>query len=76
MNELDELRAELAEVEAMSDAEVCEAFNADSKAEYVGILLWEISRLEAEDVEFDYTEMELEAERSALCESQGLARWC
>ena len=44
--QLDELYAELHEVQNMHEETVCKRFNADSKAEYIEVLKDEISALE------------------------------
>ena len=52
-NRLDELERELEEVKAMSEREVCENFNVDSKYEYIAILEEEITALERYQCEYD-----------------------
>lgn len=78
--ELEELYAELAEVEAATGVEVQEylrKYNCDEKDEIVQILKESIDELEAELTECDYTsEEELEAEYTQICLLQGLSRWC
>lgn len=80
--ELEELYAELAEVEAATGVDIQEylrKYNCDEKAEIVGMLKESIDEVEREisaESEYDYTEEELEAERTQLCLSQGLSRWC
>lgn len=46
--ELEDARAELAEIEAMSEAEACYIYNVDSKSEIVKILSEDIKSLEKE----------------------------
>lgn len=80
--ELEELYAELAEVEAATEGDIQEylrKYNYDEKGEVVGMLKESIDEVEREissESEYDYTEEELEAERTQLCLSQGLSRWC
>ena len=52
-NRLDELERELEEVKAMSEREVCEKFNVDSRTEYIAILEEEITALENFQCEYD-----------------------
>lgn len=52
-NRLDELERELEEVKAMSEREVCEKFNVDSRTEYIAILEEEITALENCQCEYD-----------------------
>lgn len=52
-NRLDELERELEEVKAMSEREVCEKCNVDSKDEYIAILEEEITALENFQCEYD-----------------------
>lgn len=79
--ELEELYAELAEVEAATGVDIQEYLrkhNCDEKDEIVGMIKESIDEVESEisGSEYDYTEEELEAERTQLCLSQGLSRWC
>ena len=80
MAELDELYKELDIVQSMSEDAVCMRFNVDSKQEYIDMLNEDIDRLEdAMDdmsVDDDYDDYELERERTALCNSQGISRFC
>lgn len=48
LTELNEAQAELAEIEAMSEAEACYRYNVESKAEIVKILSEEIESLQTE----------------------------
>lgn len=73
---LDELYAQLAEVKEMPEQQACLIHNVDYKDEIIEILEEEIQSLEDEDIEYDYTDEELEHERTALCVSQGLRRYC
>ena len=80
MAELDELYKELDIVQSMSEDAVYMRFNVDSKQEYIDMLNEDIDRLEdAMDdmsVDDDYDDYELERERTALCISQGISRFC
>ena len=56
-NQLDELYAELKQVQGMHAETVCKRFNADSKEEYIEVLKDEIQALEnyeGEDYDSDY----------------------
>lgn len=67
---IEEIRAELEEVRAMSEKDVCERYNADSKAEIVALIQEEIAALETgyeclpDDDGMDYVNLQL---------SQGMA---
>lgn len=74
MSDIDELKEELEEVLNMPDSEVCERYNVDEKSEAIEAIRDEIRSLEKE--EFDTTEEELERERTFLCLSQGISRFC
>ena len=80
MAELDELYKELDIVQSMSEDAVCMRFNVDSKQEYIDMLNEDIDRLEdaIDDMSGgdDYDDYELERERTALCISQGISRFC
>lgn len=81
MSELDRLYDELRNAQSMSEDAVCLTFNVDSKQEYIEILNEEIDRLEDEinDVfqsEDDDDSIEVERERTSLCISQGISRYC
>ena len=80
MAELDELYKELDIVQSMSEDAVCMRFNVDSKQEYIDMLNEDIHRLEdaMDDMscDDDYDDYELERERTALCISQGISRFC
>lgn len=84
-NPLEELYAELECVEQMTEAQVMAAYNADSKDEIIELILEDIesARREAHrnpsDEHRDHDDEgddHLEEERTALCISQGLARYC
>lgn len=67
-----EARQEIAEINSMSLEAVQVLYNVDTKDEAIqGVL----ESIEVEP-EYDYTENELEEERSCLCLSQGLSRYC
>lgn len=71
-----ELCKEYQEVLDMTESEVVLKFNAESKEDYINILLWEMNMMEASDAEEmeEYeTSREIESERAWLCHSQGLA---
>ena len=75
---LDDLYSEVESIKDMTEEEAKRAYNVDSKDEILAILYEEITALEEEYEEqcFDYTLEELEAERTSLCLSQGMARYC
>lgn len=76
MEELEDLIAELEEVKAMPEDRVMQEYNVDCKQEAVEALEDEIRCAKAyAPKEFDYTAEELEAERLALCMSQGISRY-
>ena len=67
-----EARQEIAKIKSMELEEVQKLYNVDTKDEAIqGVL----ESIEVEP-EYDYTESELEAERTFLCMSQGLSRYC
>lgn len=84
--ELNALYIELDEVERMTEAEVMTAYNADSKDEIIELIRQEIESLcktsrqnytnEHHAPDCDRTDEELEQERTDLCCSQGLSRYC
>lgn len=78
MNDINELREELIRVECMSEEEVCDAYNVDEKQEAIDMINEEINSLEYEELSApcDYTDEELEQERTQLCVSQGISRFC
>lgn len=76
---LNGLYAEFFKVSNMTNEEVCRRFNVDTKEEYVEILQWEIELEESKVIEgipLPYVDADVERERAALCESQGLSRYC
>lgn len=76
MEELENLIAELEQVKTMPEDRVMREYNVDSKQEAIEALEAEIRCAKASaPEEFDYTEEELEAERQALCMSQGISRY-
>lgn len=82
MRELEEmlcqLYQELRSLDLMTDEEACRCWNTDSKDDIRQAIQEDIEEIEniLENPEYDYTDDELEDERTALCHSQGLARYC
>lgn len=76
MDDLEELKSELEAILRMPEAEVCERYNVDYKQEIIEVVQDEIKVLESHEESFDYTEEELERERTNLCLSQGIGRYC
>lgn len=71
MTDLD-AREEIAEINSMSLEAVQLLYNVDTKDEAIqGVL----ESVEPES-DYDYTDEELEEERTNLCLSQGLSRYC
>lgn len=67
-----EARQEISVINSMSLEAVQVLYNVDTKDEAIqGVL----ESIEVKP-EYDYTENELEAERTYLCMSQGLSRYC
>lgn len=76
MEGLEDLIAELEQVKAMPEDRVMQVYNVDSKQEAIEVIEDEIRCTKASmPEEYDYTEEELEAERQALCMSQGISRY-
>ena len=85
MNSLDELYIELHRVENMTEAQVIEAYNADSKEEIIELIREDIQYMKKNvhqnlsgasfEEDFDPDDA-LEEERTAICLSQGLSRYC
>lgn len=75
--ELAQLEAELAEVKAC-ELECLPNYGYSSKAEIIELIEEDIESVKAEISanEFDYTDEELEYERTQLCVSLGLSRFC
>lgn len=67
-----EARQEIAEINSMSLEAVQVFYNVDTKDEAIQGVIESIKF----EPEYDYTENELEAERTFLCLSQGLSRYC
>lgn len=76
MTDLYDLRDELIRVESMSEEEVCAAYNADSKYEILNLIKEDISFAEAEEFSENCSDRELEEEKTNLCISQGISRFC
>lgn len=76
-DELEELRAELKEVES-SNLEYLPNYGYSSKEEVIELIKEDISELETKIAESqcDYTSEELEYERTQLCISLGIPRFC
>lgn len=84
-NPLEELYAELEHVEQMTEAQVMAAYNADSKEDIIDLIREDIESAQREarrnpsDEHGDHDDDDdehLEEERTALCLSQGLSRYC
>lgn len=75
--ELAQLEAELAEVKAC-ELEYLPNYGYSSKAEIIELIEEDIESVKSElsANEFDYTDEELEYERTQLCVSFGIARYC
>lgn len=76
MEYYNELLTELQIVQSMEEDEVCKRFNADSKDEYIEILLEEIEHYSPSPVDDEYDEIEEERILTSLCVSQGISRYC
>ena len=75
MNELDNLYRELEEVSSTTPELVCEKYNADSKGEILALINAEINSIESDEEDYEQGE-EIERERTDLCLSQGISRFC
>lgn len=75
--ELEQLEVELAEVKAC-ELEYLPNYGYSSKAEIINLIEEDIESVKAElsANEFDYTDEELECERTQLCMSLGISRYC
>ena len=75
--ELAQLEAEFAEVKAC-DLEYLPNYGYSSKADIIREIELDIKEVKAEIAanEFDYTDEELEYERTQLCMSLGISRYC
>lgn len=76
MTDLYDLRDELIKVESMSEEEVRAAYNADSKDEILKMIHEDINAAEAEEFSENCSDRELEEEKTNLCISQGISRFC
>lgn len=74
MSELQELQSELEYINTLSEQDVCAIYNVDYKHEAIQAIQDEIASLY--ETSFDYTYEELEQERTALCMSLGISRYC
>lgn len=76
-DELEELKAELEEVKS-SNLEYLPNYGYSSKKELIELIEEDISELEAKIAksQFSYTVEELELERTQLCISLGISRYC
>ena len=74
MNELQELQSELRYIKTLSEQEACRLYNVDCKQEAIEAIQDEIASIY--ETGFDYTDEELEQERTALCMSLGISRFC
>ncbi|WP_349835298.1 hypothetical protein [Bacteroides fragilis] len=81
MNELLQFEVELKKVES-SNLEYLPEYGYSPKEEIIQLIKEEISnidmnlQLETSDISSEYTEKNLEEERTNLCLSQGLSRYC
>lgn len=75
--ELEQLEVELAEVKAC-ELEYLPDYGYSSKAEIIAEIEADLKEVKAEISanEFDYTDEELEYERTQLCCSLGISRYC
>lgn len=70
-----ELQQELEKVMGMTEQQVMEAYNADNKQDIIDLIQDDMNQC-SDPEEYDYTDRELEEERSSLCRIQGLSRFC
>lgn len=77
MNELEELLVELEKVKS-SNLEYLPEYGYSSKEEIIQLIEEDIKEIECNNLEniYDYTEEELELERTNLCMSFGISRYC
>ena len=71
MTKLECLQAELEEVEIMTDLEVMQRYNSDSKSEIIQLIKEDIIIEESAELNNDSG-----MDYDALCYSQGLSRYC
>ena len=78
-NNLSKLYEELAKVKEMTNKQVCRAYQVNYKREAIASIWDKISDIEDEIEEIeslDYLDEEIEEERTNLCLSQGISRYC
>lgn len=71
MTKLECLQAELEEVEIMTDLEVMQRYNSDSKSEIIQLIKEDIIIEESAELNNDSG-----MDYDALCYSQGISRYC
>lgn len=71
MTKLECLQAELDEVQGMTDLEVMQRYNSDSKSEIIQLIKEDIIIEESAEINNDSG-----MDYDALCYSQGLSRYC
>lgn len=79
MTPLDELYAELDEVQRMSEEAVMRKYNADCKDDIIRLILDDIENLEYPPysaASSDDADEDIEEERIRICRLQGLTRYC
>ena len=71
MTKLECLQAELKEVQVMTDSEVMQRYNSDSKAEIIQLIKEDIIIEESAELNNDSG-----MDYDSLCYSQGISRYC
>ena len=71
MTKLECLQAELKEVQVMTDSEVMQRYNSDSKEEIIQLIKEDIIIEESAELNNDYG-----MDYDSLCYSQGISRYC
>ena len=71
MTKLECLQAELKEVQVMTDSEVMQRYNSDSKKEIIQLIKEDIIIEESAELNNDSGMND-----DALCDSQGISRYC
>jgi len=71
MTKLECLQAELKEVQVMTDSEVMQRYNSDSKSEIIQLIKEDIIIEESAELNNDSG-----MDYDALCYSQGISRYC